>query len=277
MYVFKTQNELRAYLTDKQKIGFVPTMGALHDGHIQLIHQSTSENEYTGCSIFVNPTQFNNQHDFDKYPITHEKDMALLLKAGCDFLFLPVVDEMYPEGIKTQYSYDLGYIDTILEGSHRPGHFQGVCAIVHKLLLAVKPTHLYMGEKDFQQCMVVKRLLELTSMTVQLIICPTLRDEDGLAKSSRNTRLSSSARQQANGIYNCLKYIHDHYTTHSFDVLQHNCLEQLSTLGFTTEYIALADANNLTIMDTFDIDKKMVVLIAAVLEGVRLIDNMRLN
>lgn len=276
MYIFKTQNELKAYLKDKNSIGFVPTMGALHEGHIALLNRAVNENEISGCSIFVNPTQFNNQTDFDKYPVTLEKDLELLSQAQCDFLFLPDVKEMYPEGLNANYNYDLGYLDSVLEGEYRPGHFMGVCVIVHKLLKAVMPHNLYMGEKDFQQCMVIKRLLEITSLPVKLNICPTLRDEDGLAKSSRNMRLSRNAREKANTIFNCLTHIKKNCQLASFEALRNECLKKLADNGFNTEYLMLADADNLELLNEFANDKKMVVLIASVLEGVRLIDNMRM-
>lgn len=276
MIVIKTQNELQAYLKHHDKIGFVPTMGALHQGHIGLIQRSMAENDITGCSIFVNPTQFNKQADFDKYPVTLEKDLELLLEVKCDFLFLPSVKEMYPEGISSTPTYDLGYLDTVLEGEHRPGHFNGVCNIVHKLLGAVMPNNLYMGEKDFQQCMVVKRLLEITSLPVNLIICPTLRADDGLAMSSRNMRLSDHARRKANTIYHCLQYIKENQGHASFVSLRNDCLEKLASNEFQTEYLILACADSLQILGDFEAGKKMVVLIASVLEGVRLIDNMRL-
>ncbi len=276
MYIFKTKNALRDYLEDKNSIGFVPTMGALHEGHIALVRNAVRENEISGCSIFINPTQFNNRTDFDKYPITLEKDLELLSQAECDFVFLPDVKEMYPEGLSGDYSYDLGYLDTVLEGEHRPGHFNGVCTIVHKLLKAVMPHNLYMGEKDFQQCMVIKRLLEITSLPVKLNICPTLRDADGLAKSSRNMRLSREARVKANTIYNCLTFIKENYQKASFEALRNECLKTLSGHGFNTEYLMLANADNLELLNDFTDNKRMVILIASVLEEVRLIDNMRI-
>lgn len=276
MFVFKTQKELKGFLQNKGKIGFVPTMGALHQGHISLIARSKAENEITGCSIFINPTQFNNKNDFDKYPITIEKDISLLLEANCDFLFLPSVKEMYPEGIDQHHPYDLGYLDTILEGAHRPGHFNGVCAIIHKLLLAVLPQNLYMGEKDFQQCMIARRLLEITRLDVHLIICPTEREADGLAKSSRNQRLDPQARAKANTIFACLKYIKENQHATTFHQLQKTCLTKLGDAGFQTEYLELAEANTLELMQDFDAQKNMVVLIASKIDDIRLIDNMRL-
>ncbi|MCC7029366.1 MAG: pantoate--beta-alanine ligase [Chitinophagaceae bacterium] len=276
MYIIKTQNELRAYLTGKSSIGFVPTMGALHQGHIGLIEKSMQENEVTGCSIFVNPAQFNHQSDFDKYPVNIENDLELLLTAGCDFLFLPTVNEMYPHGFQSLQHYDLGYLDSVLEGEFRPGHFNGVCAIVHKLLQAVMPQNLYMGAKDFQQCMVIKRLLEITALPVQLIICPTEREADGLAMSSRNLRLSAEGRSRAATIYKGLTHIRQHQYSGSFAALQNACIMSLATQNIETEYLALADTDTLQLLPDFNAGSNMVVLFAGRLEGVRLIDNLTL-
>ncbi len=276
MYIIKTQNELRAYLKDKSSIGFVPTMGALHQGHIGLIEKSMQENEVTGCSIFVNPAQFNQQSDFDKYPVNIENDLELLLTAGCDFLFLPSVKEMYPNGFQTLQHYDLGYLDSVLEGEFRPGHFNGVCAIVHKLLQAVMPQNLYMGAKDFQQCMVIKRLLEITALPVHLIICPTEREADGLAMSSRNLRLSAEGRSRAAAIYKGLTLIRQHQHSDTFTALQNDCIRSLAAQNIETEYLALADTDNLQLLDDFQAGSRMVVLFAGRLEGVRLIDNLTL-
>lgn len=278
MYIIREIKELQNLLTNSPKsIGFVPTMGALHEGHISLIQQSQKENEITVCSIFVNPTQFNNQSDFDKYPITIDIDIEKLLASKTDVLFLPSVLEMYPSGIEKTPIYDIGYLDTILDGKFRPGHFNGVSMIVHKLLNAVNPHKLYLGEKDFQQCLVIKRMIELQKLKVEVVTCPTLRDEDGLAKSSRNMRLNIDARKKAPSIYKCLSTIKNNQTKQSFESLQKECLSTLSDLGFETEYILLADASTLEILTEFDFSKKMVVLIASFLDGVRLIDNLRMN
>jgi pantoate--beta-alanine ligase len=252
-------------------------MGALHEGHISLIEKSRFENEITVCSIFINPTQFNNQSDFEKYPVTINSDIEKLIAAKTDVLFLPSVNEMYPTGMGNMPVYDIGYLDTVLDGKFRPGHFNGVSLIVHKLLNAVQPHKLYLGEKDFQQCLVIKRMILLQKLNVETITCPTLRDEDGLAKSSRNTRLSAEARLKAPLIYNCLSYIKDNINTIPFEQIQQSCIQKLAQNGFETEYILLANADNLEILKNFDERKKKVVLIATFIEGVRLIDNLRMN
>ena len=277
MYIVKTILELQNLLRQKASIGFVPTMGALHEGHISLIEKSKSENETTVCSIFINPTQFNSLTDLEKYPVTIDADIEKLIAAKTDVLFLPSVEEMYPSGLKNMPIYDIGYLDTILDGKFRPGHFNGVSLIVHKLLIAVKPHKLYLGEKDFQQCLVIKRMIALQNLQVEVITCPTLRDEDGLAKSSRNTRLSAEARAKAPLIHACLVSIKDNVNSTSFQQTQQNWIQKLTENGFDTDYILLANADNLELITEFDESKKMVVLIAAFLDGVRLIDNLRIN
>lgn len=258
------------------RIGFVPTMGALHQGHISLIEHSIAENPLTICSIFVNPTQFNDKKDFDKYPNTIEEDIKKLTLAKTDVLFLPEVDEMYPEGIENTLQYNIGYLDTVLDGKFRPGHFNGVTAIVHKLLQAVNPTHLYTGEKDFQQCLVVKQLIEQHNIEVELITCPTLREPNGLAMSSRNTLLSIEARQKAAAIFEAMNQTMAQQHENSFNFLQQKALHLLEAVGFEPEYFLLANANTLELLQDFDHSLNMVVLVAAKIEGVRLIDNLRM-
>jgi pantoate--beta-alanine ligase len=208
MIIFKYASQLAGYLQQQKTagkvIGFVPTMGALHNGHIALVDQSKKEASLTICSIFVNPTQFNNPNDYQLYPNTIEADIAKLEAAGCDVLFLPAIAEMYPRGTAGLEQYDLGYLETLLEGKYRPGHFQGVCQVMFRLLTMVQPDKLFMGQKDYQQCMVVNRLLQLMQSGTRLITCPTLREPDGLAMSSRNMRLTAEDRQKATTIYKCL-------------------------------------------------------------------------
>src|SRR5678810_1230103 len=187
MITFKKTKDLQDYLDQcRQKnygIGFVPTMGALHDGHLSLVKTSLNENKVSVCSIFVNPAQFNDPTDFEKYPSTITDDIIKLETTGCDILFLPAVEEVYPDSFKLKKEYDLGYLDTILEGEFRPGHFQGVCMAVGKLLMIVEPDKLYLGQKDYQQCMIITKLIQLMGLDekVAVRICPILREKDGLA------------------------------------------------------------------------------------------------
>lgn len=258
------------------KIGFVPTMGALHDGHISLLRKAGEDDMFTVCSIFVNPTQFNDPKDLEKYPVSTERDIELLINAGCNVLFLPEATEIYPPGADIP-TYDFGYLDTILEGEKRPGHFKGVGQVVSRLLSVVEPDGLYMGQKDYQQCMVVRRLLELTGrQQVRLEICPTCREADGLAMSSRNSRLSDPQRLLAIAIYQCLVSIQSKKDSADFAVVQKECIDLLHDKGFETEYVALANAQDLQLLNGYSATTPMVALIAARIGEIRLIDNMLL-
>ena len=215
MYLFKRSTDLKKHLDlvrkSNKRIGFVPTMGALHNGHLSLIQAARQKNDVAVCSIFVNPTQFNDPKDFEKYPVTIEDDIKKLNTISTDILFLPSVEEMYPEGLQSSLHYDFGDLETILEGKFRPGHFQGVGRIVHKLLDIVQPDQLFMGQKDLQQCLVVRRLLAIIHSGVKLVVCPTEREGDGLAMSSRNARLSPAARKNAPAIYQALQGIKNNF------------------------------------------------------------------
>ncbi len=260
-----------------KSIGFAPTMGALHQGHISLISQSKKENDITVASIFVNPAQFNDPADFEKYPVTIEHDIRLLTHAGVDILFLPAVDEIYPDGYRQLRHYPLGHLETILEGKYRPGHFQGVCNVMNRLLDIVAPHRLYMGQKDYQQCMVVQKLIDIMKAPIQLITCPTLREPDGLAMSSRNLRLGETARRNATAISQALLYIKQYIQPGDTQELLKKAVSMLTEKDFTTDYIAIADATTLDIVDNWDGRQKIVGLAAAFQKEVRLIDNMLLN
>ena len=283
MILFKKATDLRKWVDAQSKkgnsIAFVPTMGALHAGHISLIDAASKENQVTISSIFVNPTQFNDLKDFEKYPITIEKDIEMLEAAGCNVLFLPSVKEMYPEGIKPEMQYELGYIETILEGKFRPGHFQGVCMVVHRLLDIVQPDNLYLGQKDYQQCMVISKLVELINQqdTIKVNICPTLREKDGLAMSSRNMRLNEDERKLAAIIYRCLSYIKEHTGKQSVNDIKKQTQSMLEEAGLRVDYVEIAEAKHLSPITTWDEKDKAVALIAAFMNEVRLIDNMLLN
>jgi len=283
MVIFKKVADLQVYLSLQhgigRPIGLVPTMGALHTGHLSLIAKAKADNTLAVCSIFVNPTQFNDKDDFEKYPSSVDGDIAMLIEAGCDALLLPSVDEMYPMGVTGQKTYDFGYLDTILEGAKRPGHFKGVGQIVGRLLEIVHPEYLYMGQKDYQQCMVVTELLRQMDLDkkVRMVICPTQREADGLAMSSRNRRLTEPQRALAGLIYQCLISIQGKSATDKFEIVKKECLDLLKEKGFEPEYVALADAHNLKLLDEYDAARPMVALIAARIGRIRLIDNMLIN
>ncbi|HEY4151390.1 MAG TPA: pantoate--beta-alanine ligase [Chitinophagaceae bacterium] len=281
MILLKKASPLGDWLTGRRnkgnRVGFIPTMGALHKGHLSLIDAARKANELIVASIFVNPTQFNDPRDFEKYPVTIEKDIELLENEGVDALFLPSVAEIYPGGTDKLRRYDLGYLETILEGEFRPGHFQGVCNVMQRLLDDVRPDNLYMGQKDYQQCMVVRRLLQLLDSPIQLHLCPTLREPDGLAMSSRNTRLAAGERKNAPAMYQALQYLKTHLRPGSVEAIRKEAGAILAQHDFRTDYIEIADAGNLEPVSQWDGRQKIVALAAAFQHEVRLIDNLLLN
>ena len=280
MVIFKNARQASDFLFGLKKkdknLGFVPTMGALHNGHISLIQTSKEQNDVTACSIFINPAQFNNPDDFQRYPVTSEQDIELLVQSGCDILFLPSVDQVYPPGYEKKI-YPLGTIETILEGYYRPGHFQGVSEVMDRLLDIIQPQRLYLGQKDYQQCMVVRKLIELSGkqQQVELVVEPTVREEDGLAMSSRNLRLSKEDRAKAPVINNTLNYIRDNLGQLPLKTLRNTARTRLESEGFIVDYVEIADAQTLETVRGGS--EKIVALVEASINDVRLIDNMLLN
>jgi pantoate--beta-alanine ligase len=278
MIIFKKAADIHNFLADKMNknlsIGFVPTMGALHEGHISLINKSKSANSLTVCSIFVNPTQFNNPLDFEKYPITIESDISMLEEAECDALFLPSTNEIYPEDF-VKIHYEIGYLETILEGKYRPGHFQGVCMVVERLLRIIPCNKLYLGQKDYQQCMIIDKMISLRNLDVELIIAPTVRESDGLAMSSRNRRLSFEERKKATVIFEALLKMKSQIRDEAFHMILSEANEMITEKGFEVDYIALTDSG-LVSLEKADQTNGVVALIAATINNIRLIDNMTL-
>ena len=278
MIILRKNTDLINYLSTQtiagKNWGFVPTMGALHQGHLSLISKANKVNDFVVCSIFINPTQFNDPKDFEKYPVTIEQDIFLLEKAGCDLLFLPNVGEMYPEGQQAPMHFELGTLETVLDGKYRPGHFQGVCQVVYRLLNIVQPACLYLGQKDYQQCLVLKKMAGLYFPTVQIIICATERETSGLAMSSRNTRLTEQQKQQAVKIYTQLKQLCNTITPGNIVALKQQAVQKLTTDGFSVDYVEMANLQSLELLDEWDGKKDLVILIAAFLGEVRLIDNL---
>lgn len=282
MIIFKLASQIEFYIQQQKKlgktIGFVPTMGALHQGHISLISESKKKCSITICSIFVNPTQFNDKKDFEKYPITIEQDIYLLEMAKCDVLFLPEIDEIYPASFDKNKQYDLGFIETVFEGAYRIGHFNGVCMVVERLLNIVNPSTLFLGQKDYQQCIVITNLIALMQAKIEVVICPTSREKNGLAMSSRNKRLSDGMKEKAKIIYESLSKIkHQITTTNSIELIA-DAKKSLLQNGFDKlDYLSLANAETLAPIEIWDGSTKLVVLVAAFTEGVRLIDNIVIN
>ncbi len=279
MIIFREIEALQKKLTllkhSGSRIGFVPTMGALHEGHLSLVTRSLQENSVTVCSIFVNPTQFNDAEDFKKYPVTIGQDILLLEQNLTDILFLPPVSEIYPEGTGSRTDYPLGDLESILEGRFRPGHFQGVCQIVKRLLDIVRPDQVYLGQKDFQQCLVIKKLLAITGIATTCTIVPTKREANGLAMSSRNLRLTGEERKKAGALYQSLLYIQDHLDAADWKALKASVTARLLDLGFEkVDYVEIADPESLQPLDKWEDHPALVLLIAATLNSVRLIDNL---
>ena len=282
MVIIKTVHLLEEFIQQKKElklsIGFVPTMGALHQGHLSLIAKSKVTADITICSIFVNPTQFNDVKDFEKYPVTIEQDIYLLEKSSCDVLFLPSVAEIYPSEFQQNKTYSLGFIENVFEGEHRPGHFNGVCMIVEKLLNIVQPHFLFLGQKDYQQCIVIKKLIELMNINIDVIICETLREQSGLAFSSRNQRLSPQAKEQASLIYQSFLEIKQHINESNAHELIEFAKQNFLQNGFDKiDYLSIANAETLEPLSSFSKNTKTVILIAVFINGVRLIDNMLLS
>ncbi len=280
--IFKTKASLQAYLQEArksdQKIALIPTMGALHEGHLSLLNYAKPLSDIRVCSIFVNPTQFNDPNDLEKYPRPIENDIKLLEAVGCDILFLPTVDEMYPDKHE-HWHIDLGELDQIWEGEKRPGHFQGVTQVVYKLFTLVQPHIACFGQKDFQQVMVIKRMIEMKDLPIQLAICPIIRDQDGLALSSRNMRLSEEGKIIALALSRSLTYVKDHINdVMALREIKDQALKILTaTDGLSVEYFAICESTSLKEVDHIDFSKQHVALVTAWVEGVRLIDNMILN
>jgi pantoate--beta-alanine ligase len=274
--IYKKTQEISHWLRIEAKnaktIGFVPTMGALHEGHLSLIEVSKKENDLTVCSIFVNPTQFNNPSDFEKYPTTLENDIYLLEKAGCDILFIPQKDEIYPDGFLKK-NYTLGYLENIFEGKYRPGHFQGVCMVVDRLLDIVSCHTLYLGRKDYQQCLVLQKMTNEFHPNVFIKTCETKRTENGLAMSSRNLRLNETERKTAEVLFKCLSQIKNEANHQSLDLLLKSASDEIVGAGFDIDYLAVTDEALIEITHLTK-GEIYVVLVAAMINNIRLIDNL---
>ena len=280
MKIFKTTNDLMTYLSSyrqknpNHKIGFVPTMGALHEGHLSLITEAKTTNDIVVCSIFVNPTQFNDPADLEKYPRTIEADIKLLTHNNCDIVFTPDVEDIYPN-ITSSYEIELNGLDMVLEGKYRPGHFKGVCMVVERLFEIVKPNHAYFGIKDFQQVAIIKQMVKERNLKVNIIACPIKRTSSGLAMSSRNTLLSDTEREDALAISKALftgKTMYKNGSPINDIYAQMNLILEQSPLK--VEYLEIVD--NTTLQSVTHLNDNCSICIAAYCGPVRLIDNIQL-
>lgn len=276
MRVVKTISELKSlisgYKQENKTVGLVPTMGALHAGHKSLVDRARKENDIVVVSVFVNPTQFNNKQDLATYPRTEERDCALLEAAGCDVVFMPAVEEVYPEPDNRQF--DLGAVAEVMEGAHRPGHFNGVAQIVSKLFSFVEPDRAYFGEKDFQQIAVIRKMVQLEGFKLQIVACPIKREDDGLALSSRNVRLTAEQRQLAPNIYRVLKESCNFAKSHTVADTEKFVVDSLNALPqMEVEYYSIVDALTMQpVSDWADADS-ITGCITVYCGEVRLIDN----
>lgn len=277
MVIFKKVKDLQLYLNalnaPQLQVGFTPTMGALHEGHISLIQKSKEQSTLSICSIFVNPTQFNQASDLSGYPITTDKDIVMLEKVGCDILFFPSVDEIYPPGLNTKVEINLNGLTTVLEGEKRPGHFEGVLQVVKRLLDIIRPDDLYMGQKDFQQLAIIQQMVKALDLPIKVIGCPIKREESGLAMSSRNVRLSPEHRKSALAISKTLLFLQNNWINQSIDLLKKEATTRLENAGLKPEYTAIVDSQSLQPISNFKNVKEARALIAAWAGDVRLIDN----
>ena len=280
MKVFYKIVDLQNQLFDDRKkgkeIGLVPTMGALHEGHASLVRRSVKENGITVVSVFVNPTQFNDKNDLKNYPRTLEADCRLLESCGADYVLAPSVEEMYPVPDTRQFEYPP--ISTVMEGAHRPGHFNGVCQVVSRLFYIVKPTRAYFGEKDWQQIAVVKAMVRHLGLSVQIVECDIVRDADGLARSSRNTLLSKDERAIAPAIYKALKESVAYAKKHTVQETHDHVVNSINAVdGLNVEYFSIVDGNTLQDVQSWD-DTPYIVGCITVYCGktpIRLIDHIK--
>jgi pantoate--beta-alanine ligase len=281
MYVIEEIKEIRQvcdqYHCRDKSIGFVPTMGALHHGHLALVHESIEANDVTVVSIFVNPLQFNDSSDFEKYPVTIDKDQKKLEAANCDILFLPDQHNMYPEPVIT--NLDFGDLSRVMEGQYRNGHFNGVAVVILKLLQYIRPDRMYMGLKDFQQFRIVDKMVSDLSIPTQVIGVPTVREEDGLAMSSRNARLSPAERKKAASLYGAMQEARNLYRTgHEIENIKERITAYLKPFeSVTLEYFEFADHRTLKILEERIAEKYTMILMACYIGQTRLIDNLMID
>ncbi|MEI6410045.1 MAG: pantoate--beta-alanine ligase [Bacteroidota bacterium] len=281
MFIFQRVADLQAFLNQARQagrsIGFVPTMGALHEGHLDLIRRAKAETDVAVASIFVNPTQFNDPKDLEKYPRTPEKDVAALMSAHCDVLLMPSVQEIYPTGQDISLEMDFGSLAKVMEGVFRPGHFDGMATVVKRLLDIVGPDRLFMGQKDFQQLSIVREMLRRLQMPVQLVMCDTKREPDGLAMSSRNMRLTPEMRAAAPVIYKTLSEAKEAFAQQPVADIEAWAFKQLEHAGLRPEYFDIVDGITLQPVTERRADAFVVACVAAFAGDVRLIDNLVLQ
>ena len=274
--IVELQNELFSYRKNNKTIGLVPTMGALHAGHASLVKQSVKENDVTVVSVFLNPTQFNDKGDLERYPRTLEADCQLLEACGADYVFAPTVEEIYPKPDNRQFEFSPQ--STVMEGAKRPGHFNGVCQVVSRLFYIVRPDRAYFGEKDWQQIAVIKRLVDFIGMkdSITIVECPIVREQDGLAMSSRNTLLTADEREIAPKIYEALRKSVDYSQSHSVAETQEKVVNEINAVdGLEVEYFEIVDGNTLLKVNTWEVYVVGCITVYCGHTPIRLIDHIK--
>ncbi|MCR4774542.1 MAG: pantoate--beta-alanine ligase [Prevotella sp.] len=270
------QNELFLAHKEGKKIGLVPTMGALHEGHASLVKSSVKDNDITVVSVFLNPTQFNDKGDLERYPRTLEADCELLEACGADYVFAPSVEEMYPTPDNRHFEFPP--VSTVMEGARRPGHFNGVCQVVSRLFYIARPTNAYFGEKDWQQIAVIKQLVKYLKLDINIVECPIIRDEDGLAKSSRNTLLTAEERAIAPNIYKALKASTEYAKTNTIEATHDKVVADINAIdGLEVEYFEIVDGDTLQPVASWDASPYIVGCITVYCghTPIRLIDHIK--
>ena len=281
MQFITSSSDLSQFLSEyrkkhkNNKIGFVPTMGALHSGHLELIRQANEKSDLVICSIFVNPTQFNNKTDLEKYPRTLEKDLDLLRKANCDLVFHPSEEDIYPLGYKENYSINLNGLDLVMEGEFRPGHFRGVAMIVERFFRIIEPNFAFFGKKDFQQLAIIKHLVKERDLKLTIVGVETKRSEEGLALSSRNQLLSEQEKKEALIIFQTLQYTKENFSQFSNKELEERAKTFFNQGNLKLEYLNIVGHDDLRVSDSKTIE--LTCCIAAYCGNVRLIDNLQIN
>jgi pantoate--beta-alanine ligase len=271
-HILDTRTVLNKHRSNGELIGFVPTMGALHSGHISLVDNAVKENDVVIVSIFVNPTQFNDKSDLTNYPRTPDEDIRLLEEAGVHYVFMPSVREMYPQ--EDTRVFDFGLLDKVMEGEHRPGHFNGVAQVVSKLFDIVEPNRAYFGQKDFQQLAIIRELVKQLKLTVEIIACPIMREKDGLAMSSRNLLLDAEKRKSAPLIYRTISEASNKAHELSVKELIHLVVSNINKdPNLSVEYFSLVDSISLQPVSSWNDSSSIIGCIAVKAGSIRLIDN----
>ena len=274
--IVELQNELNAARNAGKSIGFVPTMGALHEGHASLIKRSVQDNDITIVSVFLNPTQFNDKADLERYPKTLDEDVRLAEACGADYVFAPAVEEIYPEPDTRVFEFPP--VTTVMEGARRPGHFNGVCQVVSRLFTIVAPDNAYFGEKDWQQIAVIKQLVDYMNSNITIVECPIIREADGLAMSSRNKLLTKEERAIAPAIYQALKDSLDYSKTHSVKETHDKVVAEINAIdGLEVEYFEIVDGKTLLAVDDWMSEHGVVgcITVYCGMTPIRLIDHIR--